>query len=96
MTTAKASRVRPAELVDGDLVCWSCKARLIAGYAGLIEAAGPVPFFGEMTLVCNRCSCANRSPSVASAGTAPSGEAVAPAKRLDRAAVGLEDSGSAP
>ena len=93
MTTAKASRVRPAELVDGDLVCWSCKARLIAGYAGLIEAAGPVPFFDEMTLVCNRCSCANRSPSVA---PAPSGEAVAPAKRLDRAAVGLEDSGSAP
>jgi hypothetical protein len=77
MVTIPASRVRLAEVLDGDLICWNCKGRLIAGYVCLLAAAGPVPFFGEMTFACTRCSCTNRSRGAAIAGTRlePAGEA---------------------
>jgi C4-type Zn-finger protein len=83
MTAAPASRVRLAEVVDGDLVCWKCKDRLIAGYVDLLDASGPVPFFGEMTIACTKCSCANRSPGAATAGTrsGPASEAEAQASK---------------
>jgi hypothetical protein len=83
MTPAPASRVRLAEVVDGDLVCWNCKDRLIAGYVGLLDASGPVPFFGEMTIACTNCSRANRSPGAATAGTpsGPTREAEAQARK---------------
>ncbi len=90
MTTARAPRIRHADLVEGDLVCWNCRERLIAGYAGLIAEAGPVPFFGEMTLVCNKCSCANGSP-----GTGPAGGA-APARKGNRVGISREDNGNGP
>jgi len=84
MTTTRASRIRLAEVVDGDLVCWNCKDRLIAGYVGLLAASGPVPFFGEMTFVCINCSCANRSPGAAIAGTPLASAGEADGSRRDR------------
>jgi hypothetical protein len=86
MKPVPTSRIRLAEVVDGDLVCWNCKDRLIAGYAGLIDASGPVPFFGEMTIACTNCSCANRSPGAAPSGTrsAPATEGEAQARKTDR------------
>jgi len=95
MTTAAASRVRQAVLVDGDLICWNCQDRLIAGYVGLLADAGPVPFFGEMTLVCNKCSCANRS--AATPAPRKAGEhSVSPTRTAARPAVVREDNGSGP
>ena len=96
MTTARGLRARYADLADGDLVCWNCKERLIAGYAGLIAEAGPVPFFGEMTLVCNKCSSANRSPCTSSARTIAADEAVPSAKKANRSATAQKDGGNGP
>jgi len=86
VTPAPASHVRLAEVADGDLVCWNCKDRLIAGHVDLLDASGPVPFFGEMTIACTNCSCANRSPGAATSGTrsAPAAAADAQARKIDR------------
>ena len=93
MKISRTARVRHGELVDGDLVCWNCRERLIAGYVSLIAEAGPVPFFGDMTLVCNKCSCANGSPSTASASTI--GDS-AEGSKGDRSKIARKDSGNGP
>jgi hypothetical protein len=97
MRTARVSRVRHADLKDGDLVCWNCGERLIAGYAGLVAAAGPVPLFGEMTIACNICSSANRSVPAASAAAQADVRAVPSARRSARSPMAnREDGGDGP
>ena len=93
MKSAGTLRVRHGDLVEGDLVCWNCRERLIAGYAGLIAEAGPVQFFDQMTLVCNKCSCANGSPSTASASTI--GDS-AEGSKGKRSKIARKDSGNGP
>jgi len=93
MKISRTARVRHGELVDGDLVCWNCRERLIAGYVSLIAEAGPVPFFGDMTLVCNKCSCANGSPSTASVSTIADS---ADGPRAECSKVARKDSGNRP
>src|SRR5689334_21641157 len=46
---------------DGDLVCWNCHARLISGYARMIQECGPVPYFSEITMMCLECAMLNRA-----------------------------------
>jgi hypothetical protein len=66
--SSSSARIRLAAIVDRDLVCWRCGEPLIGGYLDLLAASGPVPFFGEMTFACTKCSASNRSPSGAKTG----------------------------
>jgi hypothetical protein len=57
-------QARPVPLAfveSGHLICWNCRAVLIAGYADLVPKCGPVPYFTEMTMECLQCGAPNRT-----------------------------------